>query len=178
MLVEAEEESVGWGPVLASLQVPELTMDDFLSESQSGGSFLTLYAFILQRLNSEYTAANQRRILALISTWTTQVFPRFDPKFDPVKFSASCSLLETFIWRFLSVSSGLGDEAKLFLWWHKALNLSVEQLQPQAGNTEGLGVIMGLVRLQTRLLQLGEERLNSGLLGAIGLGKKSPVSNK
>ncbi|PWA19596.1 hypothetical protein CCH79_00006951, partial [Gambusia affinis] len=159
----AEEESVGWGPVLASLQVPELTMDDFLSESQSGGSFLTLYAFILQRLNSEYTAANQRRILALISTWTTQVFP---------------SLLETFIWRFLSVSSGPGDEAKLFLWWHKALNLSVEQLQPQAGNTEGPGVIMGLVRLQTRLLQLGEERLNSGLLGAIGLGKRSPVSNK
>lgn len=79
MCVQAEEESVGWGPVLASLQVPELTMDDFLSESQSGGSFLTLYAFILQRLNSEYTAANQRRILALINTWSTQVFPRFEP---------------------------------------------------------------------------------------------------
>ncbi|XP_038145943.1 ectopic P granules protein 5 homolog [Cyprinodon tularosa] len=144
-----EEKSVGWGPVLASLQVPELTMDDFLSESQSGGSFLTLYAFILQRLNSEYTAANERRILALINTWTMQVFP-----------------------------SGPGDEAKLFLWWHKALNLSVEQLQPQAGNTEVSGVIMGLARLQSRLLQLGEERLNSGLLGAIGLGKRSPVSNR
>lgn len=73
----AEEESVGWGPVLASLQVPELTVDDFLSESHSGGSFLTLYAFILQRLNSEYTAANERRTLALINTWTNQVFPRF-----------------------------------------------------------------------------------------------------
>ncbi|MEQ2218538.1 hypothetical protein XENOCAPTIV_004652, partial [Xenoophorus captivus] len=71
-----------------------------------------------------------------------------------------------------------GDEAKLFLWWHKALNLSVEQLQPQAGNTEVSGVVMGLLRLQNRLLQLGEDRLNSGLLGAIGLGKRSPVSNK
>lgn len=77
--LSAEEESVGWGPVLASLQVPELTVDDFLSESQSGGSFLTLYAFILQRLNTEYTAANERRTLALINTWTNQVFPRFDP---------------------------------------------------------------------------------------------------
>uniref|UniRef100_A0A8C6PTP5 Ectopic P-granules autophagy protein 5 homolog (C. elegans) n=1 Tax=Nothobranchius furzeri TaxID=105023 RepID=A0A8C6PTP5_NOTFU len=144
-----EEESVGWGPVLASLQVPELTMDDFLSESQSGGSFLTLYAFILQRLNTEYTAVNERRILALITTWTTQVFP-----------------------------SGPDDEAKLFLWWHKALNLYVEQLQPQAGHTEVSGVVMGLMRLQSRLLQLGEERLNSGLLGAIGLGKRSPVSNR
>ncbi|XP_034396490.1 ectopic P granules protein 5 homolog isoform X2 [Cyclopterus lumpus] len=145
----AEEESVGWGPVLASLQVPELTVDDFLSESQSGGSFLTLYAFILQRLNSEYTAANERRTLALINTWTNQVFP-----------------------------SGPGDEAKLFLWWHKALSLSAEHLKPQAGQTEVSGVVMGLLRLQTRLLQLGEERLNSGLLGAIGLGKRSPVSNR
>ncbi|KAG7244002.1 hypothetical protein INR49_006163 [Caranx melampygus] len=146
---QTEEESVGWGPVLASLQVPELTVDDFLSESQSGGSFLTLYAFILQRLNTEYTAANERRTLALINTWTNQVFP-----------------------------SGPGDEAKLFLWWHKALNLSAEQLQPQAGQTEVSGVILGLLRLQTRLLQLGEERLNSGLLGAIGLGRRSPVSNR
>lgn len=77
--ISAEEESVGWGLVLASLQVPELTVEDFLSESQSGGSFLTLYAFILQRLNSEYTATNERRILALINTWTNQVFPRLDP---------------------------------------------------------------------------------------------------
>uniref|UniRef100_A0A8C4I1C1 Ectopic P-granules autophagy protein 5 homolog (C. elegans) n=1 Tax=Dicentrarchus labrax TaxID=13489 RepID=A0A8C4I1C1_DICLA len=138
-----------WGPVLVSLQVPELTVDDFLSESQSGGSFLTLYAFILQRLNTEYTASNERRTLALINTWTNQVFP-----------------------------SGPGDEAKLFLWWHKALNLSAEQLQPQSGQTEVSGVVMGLLRLQTRLLQLGEERLNSGLLGAIGLGKRSPVSNR
>lgn len=79
---------------------------------------------------------------------------------------------------FFWVSSGPGDEAKLFLWWHKALNLSAEQLQPQSGQTEVSGVVMGLQRLETRLLQLGEERLNSGLLGAIGLGKRSPVSNR
>lgn len=76
------------------------------------------------------------------------------------------------------VSSGPGDEAKLFLWWHKALNLSAEQLQPQSGQTEVSGVVMGLQRLEARLLQMGEERLNSGLLGAIGLGKRSPVSNR
>lgn len=75
-------------------------------------------------------------------------------------------------------SSGPGDEAKLFLWWHKALNLAAEQLQPQSGQTEVSGVVLGLLRLQSRLLQLGEERLNSGLLGAIGLGKRSPVSNR
>lgn len=76
------------------------------------------------------------------------------------------------------MSSGPGDEAKLFLWWYKALKLSAEQLQPQSGQTEVSGVVMGLQRLENRLLQLGEERLNSGLLGAIGLGKRSPVSNR
>lgn len=74
--------------------------------------------------------------------------------------------------------SGPCDEAKLLLWWHKSLNLSVEQLQPQAGLSEVSGVIMNLMKLQTRLLQLGEERVNSGLLAAIGLGKRSPVSNQ
>lgn len=178
----AEEESVGWGPVLASLQVPELTVDDFLTESQSGGSFLTLYAFILQRLNSEYTAANERRTLALINTWTNLVYPRLDLHclfwlfqyftfFDGGYHNDTCHTV-------FCVFSGPGDEAKLFLWWHKALNLSVEQLQPQAGHSELSGVVMGLLRLQTRLIQLGEERINSGILGAIGLGKRSPVSNR
>lgn len=83
-----------------------------------------------------------------------------------------------FFFCFFWVSSGPGDEAKLFLWWHKALNLAAEQLQPQSGQTEVSGVVLGLMRLQSRLLQLGEERLNSGLLGAIGLGKRSPVSNR
>ncbi|XP_028980425.2 ectopic P granules protein 5 homolog isoform X2 [Esox lucius] len=141
----AEDVAVGWGPVLASLQVPELTVDDFLSESQSGGSFLTLYTYILQRLNMENTAANEKRMLALLNTWTNQVFP-----------------------------SGPGDEAKLFLWWHKTLVVSVEQL----GLGEAPGVVVGLLGLQTRLSQMGEERLSSGLLGAIGLGRRSPLSNR
>uniref|UniRef100_A0A674F4B4 Ectopic P-granules autophagy protein 5 homolog (C. elegans) n=1 Tax=Salmo trutta TaxID=8032 RepID=A0A674F4B4_SALTR len=141
------EEGVGWGPVLASLQVPELTVDDFLSESQSGGSFLTLYAYILQRLNTEHTVANEKRTLALLNTWNSQVFP-----------------------------SGPHDEAKLFLWWHKALCVYVEHLQQGLGEVPA--VVAGLLRLQTRLSQMGEERLGSGLLGAIGLGRRSPLSNR
>lgn len=187
--MSVEQESLGWGPVLASLQVPELTVEDFLSESQSGGSFLTLYAFILQRLNTEYTAANERRILALINTWTNQVFPRFNSLCSYSVFNLPLEIrlargrvcFTTVLWLcvvFFRWSSGPGDEAKLFLWWHKALNLSAEQLQPQSGQTEVSGVVMGLQRLGTRLLQLGEERQNSGLLGAIGLGKRSPLSNR
>ncbi|XP_046871698.1 ectopic P granules protein 5 homolog [Hypomesus transpacificus] len=145
----AEEEPVSWGPILASLQVPELTVDDFLSESQSGCSFLTLYAFILQRLNMEHTVTNDRRTLGLLNTWTNQVSP-----------------------------SGPGDEAKLMLWWHKILTVSVELLRVQTEQGEALAALPGLSRLQARLALLGEERLSSGLLAAIGLGRRSPLSNR
>ncbi|KAI1900325.1 hypothetical protein AGOR_G00048810 [Albula goreensis] len=138
----------GWGPILVSLQVPELTVDDFIRESLELGSFLTLYVYILQRLNLEQTLANEKKMLVLLNTWINQVFP-----------------------------SGPGDEAKLFLWWHKALQLVMVQVEQ--GEVCGLEpLVLCLLGLQTRLAQLGEERLNSGILGAIGLGRKSPLSSR
>ena len=64
------------------------------------------------------------------------------------------------------------------LWWHKILTLSVELLQTQTEQGEALAALPGLSTLQGRLLLLGEERLSSGLLAAIGLGRRSPLSNR
>ncbi|XP_056314223.1 ectopic P granules protein 5 homolog [Danio aesculapii] len=138
----------GWGPILVSLQVPELTVEDFIQESLSLGSFLTLYVYILQRLNLEQTLLNEKKTLMLLNTWISQVFP-----------------------------SGPADEAKLFLWWHKFLELL--QIQVDQEDACSLDIlILTLMAFQNRLVQLGEERLNSGILGAIGLGRKSPLSNR
>ncbi|MBN3301121.1 EPG5 protein, partial [Amia calva] len=140
----------GWGPILVSLQVPELTVDDFLQESLALGSFLTLYVYVLQRLNLEQTLVNEKRTLRLLNTWISQVFP-----------------------------SSAADEAKLFLWWHKLLQLVLVQVQVE--QEEGCSLeplILVLLSLQAQLTQLGEERMASGILGAIGLGKKSPLSNR
>ncbi|XP_051514293.1 ectopic P granules protein 5 homolog [Myxocyprinus asiaticus] len=138
----------GWGPILVSLQVPELTVEDFIQESLSLGSYLTLYVYILQRLNLEQTLLNEKKTLVLLSSWINQVFP-----------------------------SGPADEAKLFLWWHKVLELL--QIQVDQENSCGLDtLILTLMAFQNRLAQLGEERLNSGILGAIGLGRKSPLSSR
>ncbi|XP_064152807.1 ectopic P granules protein 5 homolog [Anguilla rostrata] len=138
----------GWGPILASLQVPELTADDFIRESLELGSFLTLYVYVLQKLNLEQTLANEKKTLVLLNTWINQVFP-----------------------------STPADEAKLFLWWHKALQLVAVQVEQ--GDACGLEpLLLSLLGLQSRLAQLGEERLNSGILGAIGLGRKSPLSSR
>uniref|UniRef100_A0AAY4BDZ3 Ectopic P-granules autophagy protein 5 homolog n=1 Tax=Denticeps clupeoides TaxID=299321 RepID=A0AAY4BDZ3_9TELE len=138
----------GWGPILVSLQVPELTVEDFIQESLSLGSYLTLYVYVLQGLNMEQTLANEKKTLVLLSTWFNQVFP-----------------------------SGPNDEAKLFLWCHKALQLI--QVQVEQGDICGLEpLILSLLGIQAHLTQLGEERLNSGILGAIGLGRKSPLSSR
>ncbi|XP_040397183.1 ectopic P granules protein 5 homolog isoform X2 [Cygnus olor] len=139
-------QDLGWGPILASLQVPELTMEEFLQECLSLGSYLTLYVYLLQSLNSDQTLSNEMKILITISKWLEQVYP-----------------------------SSAKEEAKLFLWWHKAMQLSLIQMeQDDAILIES--VIRTLLSIQGRQSQLAEERLTSGILGAIGLGRRSPLS--
>ncbi|XP_007238025.3 ectopic P granules protein 5 homolog isoform X3 [Astyanax mexicanus] len=138
----------GWGPILVSLQVPQLTVDEFIQESLALGSYLTLYVYVLQKLNMEQTLLNEKRTLVLLNSWINQVFP-----------------------------SSPADEAKLFLWWHKALHLL--QVQVDQGDPCGLeALVLSLMAFQNSLVQLGEERVSSGILGAIGLGKKSSLSNR
>ncbi|KAG5280995.1 hypothetical protein AALO_G00066300 [Alosa alosa] len=145
---DGADQYFGWGPILVSLQVPELTVDDFIQESLSLGSFLTLYVYVQQRLNLDQTVVNEKRTLALLTTWLNQVFP-----------------------------SGPADEAKLFLWWHKFLQLI--QGQVDLGDACALDYLtLTLLAFQARLALLGEERINSGILGAIGLGRKSPLSSR
>ncbi|NXS92869.1 EPG5 protein, partial [Jacana jacana] len=141
-------QDLGWGPILASLQVPELTMEEFLQECLSLGSYLTLYVYLLQCLNAEQTLTNEMKILLTISKWLEQVYP-----------------------------SSAQEEAKLFLWWHKALQLSLIQME-QDDTVLIESVIRTLLSIQGRQSQLAEERLSSGILGAIGLGRRSPLSSR
>ncbi|XP_042305293.1 ectopic P granules protein 5 homolog isoform X2 [Sceloporus undulatus] len=141
-------QDLGWGPIVASLQVPELTSEDFLQECLSLGGYLTLYVYTLQQLNAEQTLASEMKVLLMLSKWLDQVYP-----------------------------SSAKDEAKLFLWWHKVLQLCLLQVdQEDAVLMES--VIRILTSLQARQNLLAEERLTSGILGAIGLGRRSPLSNR
>ncbi|XP_049638396.1 ectopic P granules protein 5 homolog [Suncus etruscus] len=141
-------QNLGWGPILVSLQVPELTMEEFLQECLSLGSYLTLYVYLLQCLNSEQTLRNEMKVLLLLSKWLEQVYP-----------------------------SSAQEEAKLFLWWHQVLQLSLVQVE-QNDPILTESVIRILLLLQNRQSLVAEERLSSGLLGAIGLGRKSPLSSR
>jgi hypothetical protein len=70
------DQNLGWGPVLVSLQVPQLTARDFLEECLALGSCLTLYVYLLQCLNSEQTVKNDMKMLLVVSGWLEQVYPR------------------------------------------------------------------------------------------------------
>ncbi|XP_067888811.1 ectopic P granules protein 5 homolog [Heterodontus francisci] len=142
------DQHFGWGPILVSLQVPELTAEEFLKECLDLGSYLTLYVYILQRLNMEQTLSNEMKMLVLLNKWIEQVFP-----------------------------SNTNDEAKLFLWWHKVLQLTLIQLDQN--DVTALEFLMRILHaLQMKQSHLAEEKLSSGILGAIGLGRKSPLSNR
>ncbi|XP_076991687.1 ectopic P granules protein 5 homolog [Tamandua tetradactyla] len=141
-------QNLGWGPILVSLQVPELTMEEFLQECLSLGSYLTLYVYLLQCLNSEQTLRNELKVLLILSKWLEQVYP-----------------------------SSVQEEAKLFLWWHQVLQLSLIQTE-QNDSVLTESIIRILLILQSRQSLVAEERLSSGILGVIGLGRKSPLSNR
>nr|XP_010304906.1 PREDICTED: ectopic P granules protein 5 homolog [Balearica regulorum gibbericeps] len=121
-------------------------MEEFLQECLSLGSYLTLHVYLLQCLNANQTLTNEMKILLTISKWLEQVYP-----------------------------SSAKEEAKLFLWWHKAMQLSLVQME-QDDTILMESVIRTLLSIQGRQSQLAEERLSSGILGAIGLGRRSPLS--
>ncbi|XP_059101873.1 ectopic P granules protein 5 homolog isoform X1 [Peromyscus eremicus] len=141
-------QNLGWGPILVSLQVPELTIQEFLQECLALGSCLTLYVYLLQCLNSEQTLRNEMKVLLILNKWLEQVYP-----------------------------SSAQEEAKLFLWWHQVLQLSLVQVE-QNDSVLTESIIRILLMLQSRQSLMAEERLSSGILGAIGLGRKSPLSNR
>jgi hypothetical protein len=68
------------------------------------------------------------------------------------------------------------DEAKLVLWWHLLLRLAIRQVQFHAKSLTG--TINILSHFTSHLNHLIQERMGKGLLGALGLGRKSPLSLK
>lgn len=52
-------------------------MEEFLQECLSLGSYLTLYVYLLQCLNSEQTLRNEMKVLLILSKWLEQVYPKY-----------------------------------------------------------------------------------------------------
>ena len=68
------------------------------------------------------------------------------------------------------------NEYKLLLLWHKIMQLANRQVDFPGAQLNS--VVKQLTFFVSRLHTLAEDKESSGLLGAIGLGKKSPLSRK
>ncbi|XP_059161411.1 ectopic P granules protein 5 homolog [Physella acuta] len=68
------------------------------------------------------------------------------------------------------------DESKLILWWHLLLRLFVRQVEFSPPPLTG--TINKMSRFISYLNEVGLERTNKGILGALGLGQRSPLSQK
>ncbi|XP_078589485.1 ectopic P granules protein 5 homolog [Branchiostoma floridae x Branchiostoma japonicum] len=141
------EENVqsGWDQVLAAVEIPELAQGDFLSECLQHGCFLTLYAYVLQRLPMCQVPKDEMALADQLLSWTAAAKPRAD------------------------------NEAKLLLWWWQVLRICLQHVDR---NQPLKDVFCALMNLTSSLTTLGEDKSAAGLLGALGLGKRSPLSHR
>ncbi|KAL3851887.1 hypothetical protein ACJMK2_015584, partial [Sinanodonta woodiana] len=65
------------------------------------------------------------------------------------------------------------NEAKILLWWHKIFLLLVRHIDFGRSLSICVTVLNNFVHI---IKVYGEERSSAGLLGVIGLGRKSPLS--
>ncbi|XP_053378040.1 ectopic P granules protein 5 homolog isoform X2 [Mercenaria mercenaria] len=69
----------------------------------------------------------------------------------------------------------LENESKLLLWWHKVLELILRQIDYGRDSASCVTLLKKLIH---KIQGFGEDRASAGLLGAIGFGKKSMLSEK
>jgi len=65
------------------------------------------------------------------------------------------------------------SECKLVLWWFKIIELCLRQIDFGAEHRRVIKVLLAII---PALMSFGEDKSSAGLLGAIGLGRRSPLS--
>lgn len=136
----------GWAHAVTALQVPELTLTNFLEQCICQAAHLTQLIYVLHCLPRCCSLEDEWTLLDQLANWVS-------------RGCATCT--------------SEASEPKLLLLWFKLLVLSVRQLdfgdRPEAVHSL-------LAKFCSALGTLGEDRDTSGLLGALGMGRRSMVS--
>lgn len=138
-----------WVPVMQAFVVPELSKDDFVNEAIRQNAFLTLYSFNLRRM---MTATSQRE--------------QYDVMVDCVQWCSKPQLNEK-------------SESKLLLLFLQVFDVVRCQLaQFQYSNNELRSLAKYMMFLSASCQSQGEDKTYSGVLGAIGIGRKSALTKE
>ena len=70
------DSSRGWAALDTTLNVPEITHDDFLMESFKQGAYLTLFVYLSQRLTSCQTLEEESALYTKLMDWCVQCKPK------------------------------------------------------------------------------------------------------
>lgn len=135
-----------WTKVLQVLLIPDLNQDEFVRKALTKQCLLTLYAYNLHRLS-------------ICS----------GPEYElPI-------LNETLQWCFNTPPSPLCSEKSLLIWW-QIMNCIKRQVFTFTQTSQHKQLSKNLQLFANYLQQTSEDKSYSGILGAIGFGKKSSFS--
>ena len=135
-----------WTKVLQVLLIPDLNQEEFVRKALTKQCLLTLYAYNLHRLS-------------ICS----------GPEYElPI-------LLETLQWCFNTPPSPLCSEKTLLIWW-QIMNCVKRQVFTFTQTSQHKQLGKNLQLFANHLQQTSEDKSYSGILGAIGFGKKSSFS--
>ena len=132
-----------WAKILAALLVPDLNQDQFVRKALSKNCLLTLYAYNLHRFALCSDAAEEMNVLKETFHWCLQIMP-----------SPACC------------------EKYLLVWWQIFCSVK-RQVLASTHDSQYDQMSQYLSKFVNYLQQVSEDKKYSGILGAIGLGKKS-----
>ncbi|XP_077496102.1 ectopic P granules protein 5 homolog [Amblyomma americanum] len=146
-LQESTADDGGWHQAAAVFRVPELTLAEFQEQCACQAGHLTELCYVLHCLPQCRCPEDERGMLDQLFKWVSR------------GCAPGCASGE--------------NEPKLLLLWAKLLVLGQRQLEfgscPQV-------VCQLLAEFCSMLAALGEDRETGGLLGALGMGRRSPSS--
>lgn len=141
--------SNSWVPIMNAFVVPELSKEDFVTEGIRQNAILTLYSFNLRRISQIATQQEQFDVMVDCVQWCSK--PHLDEK----------------------------SEAKLLLLFLQVFDIVRVQLaQFQYSNAELRALAKYMMFLSVSCQSQGEDKTYSGVLGAIGIGKRSNLTKE
>ena len=135
-----------WNQITEVLVVPDLNREEFIRKALVQQCLLTLYACNYQKLSLAKSQSDELTVLVDIVQWCSQIPP-----------TSNC------------------QEKFLLLWW-QIFDIVRRLVGRYNSNSQYQQLARYMLYLAHACQQIGEDKTYSGLLGVIGIGKKSPFA--
>jgi len=138
-----------WAPIMQAFVVPELSKEDFVSEALKQNALLTLYSYNLSRIGRVASQAEHLDIMIDCVTWCSK--PQLDKD----------------------------SEAKVLLLWLQIFDIiRTVSAQSHVSDEQWKSIAKYMMFLSASTQTLGEDKHYSGVLGVVGIGRRSGLTKE